>query len=199
MHRFYKTGIEYPISCFCAALRGVWQVFLVSQASSTHLLLPLCRTRPSIFPFLVQQLYSMLILCSAMLHSLLQLSEWERALHARAMASFSNFCYNMKRRNISISNDKAKWTGWILSKLTSQIIRTAKAIPLPGLYGPFCLLRCVCIFIHGCFKILEHTEDQLISWLMVSVCLSAILSFSNDLPSNSVHLERENLVSLFIR
>lgn len=75
----------------------------------------------SILLYLVQQLYSMLILCSAMLHSFLQLSEWERALHARSMASFSNFCSNMKRRNISISHDKAKDTGWILSKLTSQI------------------------------------------------------------------------------
>lgn len=49
---------------------------------------------------------------------------------------------------------------------------------LPGLYGLFCLIVCVCVcpssFVILKPRNLSHAEDRLISLLMVRVFLSAI-------------------------
>lgn len=84
IHRFYKTGTEYPSSCFCTAPRGVWQhhKFRVTQASSIHLPPPFCRRRPSILFFSPAASF---VFCH---DTFPQLSEWERALrHACARST----------------------------------------------------------------------------------------------------------------
>lgn len=156
-----------------------------------------CAGRGHPFCFSVQQLYCMLILCSAMLH-FFSSAQWVGTSPSSCMRTLRQAskvsAKPPKPWNANIWNDKAKWADWILTRLTNPTLWTAA-----GTYhtAHFVLLN-VSFSMCGCymfwnletsFRSFDMTEDQLIPSLYsqrLSECHPVFFPWSFSKPSAAV-------------